>query len=361
LLLIGAALTERKIIFVAQKLPLECVSACALCMIALIRPLTWAGPLLPTLPAALIELLMSPVPLITGVTYLPEGFELDESTIVVDLDDASLKFPESNDDDTYLGIRLPLYNDLYYKLLPHTAKIHIVDGDAAPKVVFVPTDDQSKSCLRVVEAINSYVRTIVHYTVSHGVASASPLRQRFLPTLSSIKTQILRNCRPSEVLFFKRFLSSQLLSGFLEASSRRLLACEPLLQQPTDDPADEVEIEADKKSIRLWTEKGGKLDRSEDFSSVREFSNGGLKRTLRAHKLGDEIVDSNTPSLAQVKNDDKCHEDDDNDNDGDDDDEEDVVSDVDQVIENTDKAVLSKSYSQPFQLVAIIKKMRLKK
>jgi hypothetical protein len=167
-----------------------------------------------------------------------------------------------------------------------------------------------------------------------------------------MKTQILRNCRPSETLFFKRFLSSQLLSGFLEASSRRLIACEPLLRQPTDDPADEVETEADKKSIRIWSEKGGKSDQSEDFS-VRESANGGLKRTLRAHKLGDEIVDSNTPSLVQVKNGDDDDDDDDDDND-------DVVSDVDQVIENTDKAVLSKSYSQPFQLIAIIKKMRLK-
>jgi hypothetical protein len=367
LLLVGAALTERKIIFVAQKLPLECVSACALCMSSLIRPLNWVGPLLPTLPDALIELLMSPVPLITGVTYLPEGFELDESSIVVDLDDASIKFPESGDDDSYLGIRLPLYNDLYYKLLPLTSTVHVVDGNSAPKVVFIPTEDQLKTCLSLIDSINIYCRNIIHYTVSHGVSSASPLRQRFLPSLSSIKTQVLRNCRPSELLFWRRFLSSQLFSHFLEASSRRLLAREPLmLQTSTEDPANEVEIEADQKSLRLWTDSQDRKDFVRRFD-LEELAGGGLKRTIHARKLGDTVV---SPSFAKKREDNHLINQDDNtvndDDDGSDNESEvnsdtDILSGNDIHVPEKDISILSKSYSEPFQLIAIIKKMKLKR
>jgi hypothetical protein len=350
LLLVGAALTERKIIFVAQKLPLECVSACALCMSSLIRPLTWVGPLLPTTPDALIDLLMSPVPLIAGVTYLPEGFELDESTIVVDLDDASLKLPEVTDadaDETYLGIRLPLYNDLYYKLLPLTSTVHVVSADStlAPKVVFVASEEQSKACVTIVEAINTYVRSIIHYTISHGISSASPLRQRFLPSLGSIKVSLLRNCRPSEVLFWRRFLGSQLLSSFLEATSRRLIALEPLSSllssSSSINPADEIEIEANEKSIRVWD-----TDRFHWQTESGERTSGVLKRTTKSIQIGKIPINNDNDK--------------DNNNIDNNDDDDDIKEDDTDVSVNADLSILSKKYSSPFALAALIKKLKAK-
>jgi len=289
---------------------------------------------------------MSPVPLIAGVTYLPEGFELDESTIVVDLDDASLKLPEVTDadaDETYLGIRLPLYNDLYYKLLPLTSTVHVVSADStlAPKVVFVASEEQSKACVTIVEAINTYVRSIIHYTISHGISSASPLRQRFLPSLGSIKVSLLRNCRPSEVLFWRRFLGSQLLSSFLEATSRRLIALEPLSSSSSSsvNPADEIEIEANEKSIRVWD-----TDRFQWQTESGERTSGVLKRTTKSIQIGKIPVNN--------------HNDDNDDND--DDIEDDIEEDDTDVSVNADLSILSKKYSSPFALAALIKKLKAK-
>lgn len=93
LLLVGAALTEQKLIFVGGNLSQETVSACVLAMAAILRPLSWVGPFLPTLPSNLLDVVSAPIPIIVGLPQLPPHFEQDEATVVVLLDRETVRIP----------------------------------------------------------------------------------------------------------------------------------------------------------------------------------------------------------------------------------------------------------------------------
>ncbi|KAH8078815.1 hypothetical protein JL720_9565 [Aureococcus anophagefferens] len=81
LLVLGCALVELQIVFVSQDL--QTLSASALALVSLLRPLRWAGPLISTLPSELYEYLDSPVPLILGVVSLPLHFEQGPDMVLV--------------------------------------------------------------------------------------------------------------------------------------------------------------------------------------------------------------------------------------------------------------------------------------
>jgi hypothetical protein len=96
LLLLGAALTEHRIVFVAGGLSLEALSACVMGFQLLLSPLHWEGLVLPILPRALLDVLAAPVPFIVGLRALPSDFTQDDETIVVLLDCETLRIPASS-------------------------------------------------------------------------------------------------------------------------------------------------------------------------------------------------------------------------------------------------------------------------
>lgn len=81
LLILGCCLTEMRVVFVADDL--QILSACVFSLLLLLRPLSWAGPVIVTLPHTLSAYLESPVPLILGVNALPDVFTLEPGMVVV--------------------------------------------------------------------------------------------------------------------------------------------------------------------------------------------------------------------------------------------------------------------------------------
>jgi hypothetical protein len=96
LLLLGAALTEKRLVFVGGALSLEALTAAVAAFPLLLSPLAWEGLHLPVLPRALLEVLQAPLPYIVGLRSLPPRFEQDEETIVVLLDRETLRIPASH-------------------------------------------------------------------------------------------------------------------------------------------------------------------------------------------------------------------------------------------------------------------------
>ena len=91
---LGAALTEHKIVFVRGAAPLDVVSSVVLTLAALVRPFAWVWPLLAVLPDAMCEMLEAPMPLAAGVCGLPPGFVRDGDTVVVHVDRGEIEQPE---------------------------------------------------------------------------------------------------------------------------------------------------------------------------------------------------------------------------------------------------------------------------
>lgn len=81
LLILGCSLTEMRVVFVANDL--HVLSACVFGLLLLLQPLSWAGPVIVTLPHSLSAYLESPVPLILGVQSLPDCFVMESGIVVV--------------------------------------------------------------------------------------------------------------------------------------------------------------------------------------------------------------------------------------------------------------------------------------
>ena len=82
LLILGCMLTEMRVVVVAEDLHI--LSACVFSLLILLRPLTWAGPVIVALPTSLSTYLESPVPLILGVQSLPMGFALEPGMVIIE-------------------------------------------------------------------------------------------------------------------------------------------------------------------------------------------------------------------------------------------------------------------------------------
>ena len=96
LLLLGAALTEKRLVFVGGSLSLEALTAAVAAFPLLLSPLHWEGLHMPLLPAGLAEVLGAPLPYLVGMRALPPGFVQDEETIVVLLDCETLRIPTTH-------------------------------------------------------------------------------------------------------------------------------------------------------------------------------------------------------------------------------------------------------------------------
>lgn len=93
LLVLGALLSECKVIVVGGDMSGEATSACVLALHCLVYPLTWSGPFLPTLPASLFDILSAPVPVLAGCASVPTDYVQDESTVLVFLDTEQVVIP----------------------------------------------------------------------------------------------------------------------------------------------------------------------------------------------------------------------------------------------------------------------------
>jgi hypothetical protein len=205
LLLVGAALTEQKVVFVGGALSQEVVSSCVLALAAMLRPLSWVGPLLPTVPEHLNDLLHAPIPVLLGVPSLPPDFVQDESTVIVLLDRETVRIPATraaahphDDDDAgdadgeqggevqllpnFLALQVPDASILYSRLEPLCKPLRLGSGSGSGAAItrhrlrpcYKPTTAQVTAAAAVVEAINAHVRRLLHRVVAAGmVASGS--------------------------------------------------------------------------------------------------------------------------------------------------------------------------------------------
>jgi len=116
LLVLGAALVELQIVFVSPQL--RTLSACALGLVSLLRPLRWAGPLVSALPAKMYEYLESPVPLVLGVVSLPLDFAQGDDMILVFVDEDRVRLPPKllARPGAHLSIQLPQLSQLAHDL-----------------------------------------------------------------------------------------------------------------------------------------------------------------------------------------------------------------------------------------------------
>ena len=120
---------------------LQTLSASALALVSLLRPLRWAGPLISTLPSELYEYLDSPVPLILGVVSLPLHFEQGPDMVLVFADEDRVRLPPKllSDPGAHLAIQLPRLSQLRHDLAPHCDRLRplLLDGpnaaEAAPR------------------------------------------------------------------------------------------------------------------------------------------------------------------------------------------------------------------------------------
>ncbi|CAG9310299.1 unnamed protein product [Blepharisma stoltei] len=87
--LIFALAQEKSIVFVSENLGL--VTSCVLGALAMLRPLKWSNVTIPILPDSLVELLDSPVPIITGIQNISWRIRHDlVNTIFVMLDEPKI-------------------------------------------------------------------------------------------------------------------------------------------------------------------------------------------------------------------------------------------------------------------------------
>jgi hypothetical protein len=71
---------------------MDAVSSVVLSLVVLVRPLSWCGLILPLTPSKLHPYIEAPIPLIVGVTAVPEGVDLSDS-VVVDLTKGTVGAP----------------------------------------------------------------------------------------------------------------------------------------------------------------------------------------------------------------------------------------------------------------------------
>ena len=116
LFMLGCALVEMQIVFVSRDL--RTLTSSALGLVAMLRPLRWAGPLITALPSKLSEYLDSPVPLILGVASLPVDFVQGAEMVLVFVDEDRVRLPPKllAEPGAHLSIQLPKLTQLCHDL-----------------------------------------------------------------------------------------------------------------------------------------------------------------------------------------------------------------------------------------------------
>ncbi len=129
-LLLGYALLEQKIVFYSKNV--YTASACVLAFESLLRPLKWAGPVIPILPRKVITCVDAPVPVIVGVTSAPRNFlQTRRDVVLVKLDEGTIVLPEGNADGcTSMHLfRFPGCDHLCHKLGELNLEVANIDDD----------------------------------------------------------------------------------------------------------------------------------------------------------------------------------------------------------------------------------------
>ncbi len=80
----GATAWTGQVVVVGGAHDMDAVSSVVLSLVVLVRPLSWCGLILPLTPSKLHPYIEAPIPLIVGVTAVPEGVDLYD-TVMVDL------------------------------------------------------------------------------------------------------------------------------------------------------------------------------------------------------------------------------------------------------------------------------------
>ena len=120
LLVLGCALSEMQVVLVSPEV--QEVSACVVAVLALLRPLRWAGALLVALPRAYQTYLESPVPLLVGCLSLPPGHGPQPGALLVDLRKNSVALhPE--DAKAFHSLMLPEASELCHELAMHAEAV----------------------------------------------------------------------------------------------------------------------------------------------------------------------------------------------------------------------------------------------
>jgi len=164
----NAIVLEHRIVLICSNLGI--LSAVALSLIPLLRPLIWQGAFIPILPNTMLDILDAPFPLAVGLPKYPEQRPLVDF-VVVDLDQNTVSPPMK----AQRGLRgtfsssamipLPDVNKLEEKLKPVSEKLYL--GDPVPgsrrfkENPLKTTASQLVIVKSVVKMFNGYIETVL--------------------------------------------------------------------------------------------------------------------------------------------------------------------------------------------------------
>lgn len=145
LLILGAAMLERPVVFASQHLGV--LSNSVMSLIPMLRPLVWQGLFVPLLPARMHDLLDAPVPYLFGVQSIPQRLLKRTELTIVFLDSDKLQpatdlFP------------LPELAKLRTNLLPSFSKLH-QPGNSHPS-------NSSRQQLLAIQEFSKLIRDYIH-------------------------------------------------------------------------------------------------------------------------------------------------------------------------------------------------------
>ena len=230
--LLGAALTEHRIIFVGGALGMDAASSAVLGLDALLAPLKWVSTLIPSLPLNKSEYLSPAGPIIVGTPSLPSDWVQDSETLVVLLDRETLRIPteqqevatsqsSSSPPATGMGLLKLLPPDssaLFNKLESHAAVLSGVDPSSGRgrRPCFAPSPSQAAAAKAITTIVNRYVTDLVSvvYAMGGQMTDFKKVSERVL--------EFVHRKAEAEVPFWKRFLESMMINhAFNERAEAR--------------------------------------------------------------------------------------------------------------------------------------------
>ena len=213
---LACVLLERQTAFVSSDLGL--LSAVTLCLPTLIRPFEYACTVIPVLPSCLFSYLEAPVPLIVGVTCLPEGWErmAAQDVTFIDLDRRAVHAPPR-------ALPLP----------PHLPALQAALRTAAAALLSVREGQEHYAGSRTSANVAALIALMCE---DYFLDLFSPLllRQNSIrnvteghqPVSVFIKESFLLAAEKASVPFWTEFFETQTFSQFVDATLREIDATE---------------------------------------------------------------------------------------------------------------------------------------
>ncbi|PRP88561.1 hypothetical protein PROFUN_02972 [Planoprotostelium fungivorum] len=239
LTLLSAVLQERSIIIECSNCGV--LSAVVLSIIPLLRPYVWQGPIIPILPANMMEFLQSPVPYIVGVSELPDS-------LASELCDATILRINKTDD----VITQPVPEKL--PSLPHYEKLYLLFSIYNPPFLDLPHSlkPQAKK-----EDVDAFVRIVYEFRQYHS-SLLDPIRPHMKPGILQLmdKSKLVHSIPKRFRDFFQRLIETQQFAEFLQHVT--------LLQFEDEKPTQMVLAEVEDRIQQLEKQK------REAFERIRE-------------------------------------------------------------------------------------------